>query len=102
MRTCTVCGDRLPFSSRSDRRTCSGRCRTIAYRQRQHGGKVSTALLDRLVEAGGPISEVALLRGIEAAARENWEAAAFILERRYPQRWGRAPDRVTREPDLLW
>jgi hypothetical protein len=43
----------------------------LAYRRRQRGGKVSTALLDRLVDEAGPVSEVALLRAIDAASRES-------------------------------
>jgi predicted nucleic acid-binding Zn ribbon protein len=101
MRYCAVCGRALDLHARADARYCSTACRMVAYRRRQQGGTVSTALLDRLVDEAGPVSEVALLRGIEAAARESWEAAAFILERRYPERWTRAPDRATREPDLL-
>jgi hypothetical protein len=33
------------------------------------------------------------VRGIERAARHDWRAAAFVLERRWPDRWGR--ERVT-------
>jgi hypothetical protein len=99
VRYCLTCGAALALNARADARYCFTACRMVAYRRRAGGGKVSTALLDRLVEAGGPVSEVALLRGIEAAARQNWEAAAFILERRFPRRWARPRDRVAREAD---
>ena len=34
-------------------------------------------------------AEVLLLTKVQTAAQEDWKPAAFILERRYPERWGR-------------
>ncbi len=34
-------------------------------------------------------SELLLLQKVQAAAQETWQPAAWILERRFPDRWGR-------------
>jgi len=34
-------------------------------------------------------SELLLLQKVQAAAQETWQPAAWILERRFPERWGR-------------
>lgn len=44
--------------------------------------------LDRLVDALEPaVAESALVAGVAAAAREDWRAAAWVLSRRWPERW---------------
>jgi predicted nucleic acid-binding Zn ribbon protein len=51
-RTCIVCGK--PITGRAEKRSCSGRCRIIACRQRRHA-----ALLDRLVSAEQALAQAA-------------------------------------------
>jgi len=41
--------------------------------------------------------EVRAVAHIASAARENWQAAAWLLERQYPDRWGRASVRTRDE-----
>jgi hypothetical protein len=36
---------------------------------------------------------VALVTGVAIAARDDWRAAAFLFERKYPQHWGRLSER---------
>jgi hypothetical protein len=50
---------------------------------------VSRAKLTELVdELEGPRGEAALVLGVARAAATNWGAAAWLLERRWPERWG--------------
>jgi hypothetical protein len=101
MRYCLACGQPLALSSRADARYCSTRCRVTAHRRR-HGSGYTAADLDRLPGAAGPIAEPLLLAAVQAAViRGSWEAAAWTLPRRWPQRWGAAAGRVAREADLL-
>ena len=39
-------------------------------------------------------AENGLVGCIRKAARKNWSAAAWLLERQYPERWGKSPERV--------
>src|ERR1700691_2325842 len=55
-RVCAVCG--RPIKGRAEKRSCSGKCRIIACRQRRHG-----ALLGKLAAA-----EEALAHAAEAVA----------------------------------
>ena len=59
-----------------------------AFRARRVASAVAPAELERLVGTVPPAAaESALVAGIAQAARADWKAAAFILERRWPQRW---------------
>jgi hypothetical protein len=49
-----------------------------------------------LAKAEGEARNVA---AIAAAARENWQAAAWLLERQYPDRWGRSSVRMRDTPE---
>jgi hypothetical protein len=42
--------------------------------------------------------EVRAVASIATAARKNWQAAAWLLERQYPDRWGRTPMRMRDSP----
>jgi hypothetical protein len=42
--------------------------------------------------------EVRLVSEVSRAARENWAAAAWILERAYPERWARVSQRAQAQP----
>jgi len=56
----------------------------------------------RIIEGlGSTEAEVALAVGVALAASRSWMAAAWVLERRWPERWG--PPRVreaVREADV--
>jgi hypothetical protein len=73
----------------------------LAHRRR-HGSGITPADLDRLAVVAGPIAEPLLLAAVQVAVqRGSWEAAAWVLSRRWPQRWGAAAGRASREPDEL-
>jgi hypothetical protein len=61
------------------------------------GDEVFAELAER-VDVALAEGEVRNVAQIAAAARENWQAAAWILERSYPERWGRVSTRF-RLPD---
>jgi hypothetical protein len=44
--------------------------------------------------------EVRNVAHIAATARDNWQAAAWLLERGYPERWGRVSTRYRLPPEL--
>jgi hypothetical protein len=101
MRYCLACGRLLALHRRADARYCSTRCRVLAHRRR-HGGEFTAGDLDRLAEAAGPIAEPLLVAAVQAAVmRGSWKAAAWVLSRRWPQRWAAPAGRVAREPDEL-
>jgi hypothetical protein len=92
-RRCENC-QRILGPSRSDRRFCSTACRVAAYRRRQQPAAppepqpLSPEMERVLAEA---TREERLLALVAHAARTNWRAAAWILDRRWPERWGRQP-----------
>jgi hypothetical protein len=101
VRYCLACGRPLALYVRADARYCSTGCRVLAHRRR-HGSGFTAGDLDRLAESAGPIAEPLLVAAVQAAVmRGNWQAAAWVLSRRWPQRWAAAAGRVAREPDLL-
>lgn len=62
---------------------------------------LEAAELDELLEQVGQASaegEAANVARIAAAARDNWQAAAWLLERQFPQRWGRPALRLDERP----
>jgi hypothetical protein len=62
----------------------------VAAHRRERGPKILDEL-DRLVDALGlAAGESALVMGVAAAARDDWRAAVWILEHRWPERWAPA------------
>jgi hypothetical protein len=73
----------------------------LAHRRR-HGAGFTAGDLDRLAEAAGPIAEPLLVAAVQAAVlRGSWTAAAWVLSRRFPERWAAPAGRVAREPEEL-
>ena len=118
MRTCANCRAELPALARRDRRYCDARCRRRAFEKRKSdvvrattrttdddGAEVAAELApvvpiaegSALAEAVERATRETRLTGLVAAeaGRGNWRAAAWLLERRYPDRW--AP--IRRKPD---
>jgi hypothetical protein len=56
-------------------------------------GDVLFRLLRTKVEVAQAEGEVRRVATIAAAANENWQAAAWLLERQYPERWARMSQR---------
>jgi hypothetical protein len=50
------------------------------------------------IEAARAEGEVRAIARIAAAATESWQAAAWLLERQYPDRWGRPATRPEERP----
>jgi predicted nucleic acid-binding Zn ribbon protein len=94
---CKHCG--AAIGGRSDRRFCDPACRVAAHRERHRvSARARRLRLVERVDAAEPhIAEVALAFGITEAAREDWRAAAWLLERQFPERYALRP----REPDDL-
>jgi hypothetical protein len=119
-RLCEGCGKPLPLSARADRRYHEP-CRAAAYRQRKRERRAAerVAMERAVVEHAGPdypevlaaaIAEPRLVVLMAHAARQgSWRAAAWLLERQFPERWGpperrlaAAPaDAATRAPDAF-
>jgi len=79
---CRAVADGLPYKSAAAAAGISHE--TVCQWQRQFP-EFSDAVQLALAKA-----EVALVRLIRrAAAKGNWKASAWLLERRYPERWGR-------------
>lgn len=71
-----------------------------ARKAREKGGKLTVAE-QRLVDFSDNVknvlarSEMGDLKRIKVAAESQWQAAAWRLERRYPERWGRTRHEIT-------
>lgn len=101
---CEACGDELPALARRNRRCCDARCRRRAYEERHAPAAPELATV---VPIGNEqhvqellarvLAEERLVAQVAAGAKTQWRAAAWILERRYPERWG--PPRPAAEPD---
>jgi hypothetical protein len=78
---CEGCREPLLGPGRTDRRYHGAACRKLAFRRRQREREVPE-------EAKRELSEVGLVEYVARGAETNWRAAAWLLERRYPERWG--------------
>ena len=80
----------------------AGVSETTFYRWKQRGERSKRGKYREFWEAlkrAESEAEQVLVRRILAASNDTWQAAAWMLERRYPERWGRK-DRVKHETDL--
>jgi predicted nucleic acid-binding Zn ribbon protein len=106
-RRCPICTGLIAATSRPDRHYCSRACKQIAYerRRREAAGLeyvVPRAGLDAELEQAlaRATEETRLLARVAAASRTDWRASAWILQRRYPERWAGRPRPVAEpEPD---
>jgi hypothetical protein len=102
-RLCQGCGEPLPIGSRPNRLHHNGRCRVAALRRRRREAQPVVPGLAPEIEAAleRATSEARLVALIaQAASKGNWRAAAFILERRYPERWARRERPVIEPPPV--
>jgi hypothetical protein len=90
---CDGCGQPLVGPGRSDRRYHGPACRKRAFLQREREAPVLSdadpeQALDREAPLEQALSETRLAVYVAAAAKSNWRAAAWLLERKYAERWG--------------
>jgi hypothetical protein len=107
VRRCVACAAPLPTTGRRDRRYCGGACRAAASTRRRRHGAVdidgtAAAIPPELQQAlDSALAEPRLVALVAAAAgKGQWRAAAWMLERRYPERWGQGRT-GNAEPDDL-
>jgi hypothetical protein len=113
-RRCRHCDKPLPLTARPDQRYCSAAHRQAAYERRRGPAQRSNRsvavgesdpILAQLEAAVGKATQEHVLVGRIAApaARGEWRARAWLLERQHPERWGRrdreTPPRVETPPD---
>jgi hypothetical protein len=97
-RFCLACGADLPESGRADRRYCDSKCRKRAARVRARVAFASS-VDDDARSIASATEEIPLVAIVVAEAKTNWRAAAWLLERKYPERWARvARDRQASPP----
>jgi hypothetical protein len=65
----------------------------VRGRSERPGDELYRELVGRIEQALAE-GEVRNVAQIASAARENWQAAAWLLERGYPERWGRVSTRL--------
>jgi hypothetical protein len=95
-RRCESCRAPLPTTARRDRRYCNGRCRAAASARRRReaqaaaGTGIGAGVLPPELQAAldHALEEHRLVARVAAAAPTNWRAAAWLLSRRFPDRWG--------------
>jgi hypothetical protein len=96
---CEGCHEPLLGPGRSIRRFHGGPCRKKAWQRRrleQQAPELTppepthaepSHALDREAVLAEAVSEPVLLLLVARAARSNWRAASWLLERRFPERW---------------
>jgi hypothetical protein len=97
-RLCAACETPLPADARPNRPYCDRRCRANAYAARQRAAR--TALVVELPVRDGALAEQTLVQAIERAAADPWRAAAWLLERRWPERWSTSRKPPTASGDV--
>jgi hypothetical protein len=105
---CESCGDELPTLARRNRRYCDARCRRRAFEERHAPDAPELAPVvpfaaiteDEHVQEllARVLAEERLVAQVAAGAKTNWRAAAWLLERRYPERWGPVRRQDDQEP----
>jgi hypothetical protein len=101
MRRCESCRAVLARTSRHDRRYCSPACRQSAYERRRGSRPVAVppaeqSEIERILAQA--TREERLVALVAHAARTNWRAAAWLLERRFPGRWAKPRTREELRP----
>jgi hypothetical protein len=92
-RRCQVCKALIATTSRPQRRYCSAACRQSAYERRRRWRSVAVISpseatdIERIL-ASATSEERLVLQVAAAAAKGQWRASAWLLERRWPERWG--------------
>jgi hypothetical protein len=101
---CEQCGDPLPALARRNRRYCDARCRRRAFEERRAPAGPELAPVVPISDhehvqelLARVLAEERLIAQVAAAAKTNWRAAAFLLERHYPERWAPARPRADGE-----
>jgi hypothetical protein len=83
----------LPSTGRSDKRFHDSTCRVAAHRRREQEaaereGTPVAPLAPEFEDAlAAALAEPRLAAYLAHSARSNWRVAAWLLERRYPERW---------------
>jgi hypothetical protein len=105
-RECESCGAEISAFAGRDRRYCDATCRASAAKRRrrvERRASYSTPVLSELerVLAAATSEERLLAHVARAAGTGNWRASAWILERRFPERWGPPPRSTQPAPSPL-
>ena len=90
---CLALQDGLPFESACE---CGGISKQTGYDwlKRGESGEDPFLTFSDAVKKAQAIGEYALVRIVQNASFKSWQAAAWLLERRFPDRWGRGPAQV--------
>ena len=105
-RKCEGCTAGISPLARRDKRFCSASCRSrFAKRRRREERRASYSTpalseLERVLAAA--TEETRLVAQVaRAAGTGNWRASAWLLERRYAERWGPPPRAASSVPAPL-